>query len=212
MGYDRSRTNFEPRTQGDLCRSHNPLFRSGSTLIRGASTCVRRVPPMPARDPTTVQKQAAPIARALNVIAEATGRPFTMRDEPGRFRIQKAVYLLQRLGYPPAQRFDYNLYLMGPYSPDLTECYYALEDEGIRSAGTATDLSDPKRRVVVEALRHDDSFLEGLTTLLDVNRETRHLPAALAHARAIKPHINEPAWREVRGFLAANLKQLTAAT
>ncbi len=167
---------------------------------------------MSTTDPATLQKQAAPIARALNAIAEETRKPFTMRNEPGRFRIQKTVYLLQRLGYAPARRFDYNLYMMGPYSPELTACYYALEDRGLRAAGVATDLREPMRRVVAEALQHGDAFLEGLTTLLDVNRETHHLPAALARARAIKPHLDEPTWKEVRGFLAANLQQLTGAT
>ncbi len=149
---------------------------------------------MTAADSNTLRRQAAPIARALNEVAAATGKPFTMGSEPGRFRIQKPVYLLQRLGYPPARRFGYDLYLMGPYSPALTSCYYALEDDGLRAAGAASDLPGPMVQAVAEGLRRGDEFLEGLTTLLDVNRRTHHLPAALAHARAIKPHIGEPTW------------------
>ena len=144
------------------------------------------------------------IAKALNAIARVTGHPFTMRDEPGRFRIQKAVYLLKWMKYPPAQRFDYNLYLKGPYSPNLTAWYYEMQDQGMRSAGEAAGLGDPARRVVVAALGHDDSFLEGLTTLLDVSTETPHLPAALARAKAIKSHIADQTWKEVLRFLAIN--------
>jgi hypothetical protein len=162
-------------------------------------------------DPTTLRKQATPIAKALNAITASTGRPFTMRTEEGRFRIQKAVYLLKRLRYPPAGRFDYNLYLMGPYSPGLTACYYQLEDEGMSRAGKAADLPDATLRILAEALAKPNEFLEGLTTLLDVQLETGHLPAALAHAKAIKAHIALDTWKEVRAFLASH-PALTAAT
>ena len=162
-------------------------------------------------DPATLRRQGIPIAKALNAIAAATGKTFTMTDEAGRFKIQKAVCLLQRLGYPPAQRFDFNIYLKGPYSPDLTACYYALEDDGIRAAGEAVDIPPATLAILIEALRKSPAFLEGVTTLLDVNLQTRHLPAALARARAIKPHLEETTWKEVRGFLAAH-RELTAAT
>jgi hypothetical protein len=156
----------------------------------------------PQEQGAVVETEGRAIAKALNAIAKVAGHPFTMRDQPGRFRIQKAVYLLKWMKYPAAQRFDYNLYLKGPYSPNLTACYYELRDPGIQSAGLARDLSEPILGLVVDALRHDDSFLEGLTTLTDVLEKTRPLPAALARAKAIKPHIAEGTWREVREFLS----------
>lgn len=166
---------------------------------------------MPATDPTTLRRQATPIAKALNTIAQATGQPFTMTTEGGRFRIQKTVYLLRHLGYPSAQRFDYNLYFMGPYSPELSRCYYALDDDGIQAAGTTDDVPVVGRDLLVEALNHSDEFLEGLTTLLDVHREMTHLPAALAHAKAIKAHIEHGTWGEVKVFLQTH-RALTRAT
>jgi hypothetical protein len=169
------------------------------------------VPEMATADPATIRHQAVKIAKALNAVSAATHQPFSMADEGGRFRIQKTVYLLQRLGYAPAQRFGYNLYVRGPYSPDLTKCYYALGDDGITAADSAVDVPRETLRVVGEALAKPDGFLEGLTTLLDVNREIRHLPAALAHAKAIKPHLDESIWREVRRFIA-NEPRLTALT
>lgn len=152
-------------------------------------------------DPTTLQKQATPIAKALNAIAASPRPPFTMRTEEGRFHIQKAVYLLRYMDYPPARRFEYNLYLMGPYSPDLATCYYQLEDEGIRSAGAATDVPEPTLVVLREALAGTHEFLEGLTTLLDLKHETPDMPKAYARARSVKAHLDDATWKEVREFL-----------
>jgi uncharacterized protein YwgA len=159
---------------------------------------------MTGTDPTTLRRQGRPIAQALNTIAAGGVPSFTMQTEEGRFRIQKAVYLLRQLGYPSAQKFDYNLYLMGPYSPELSRCYYALEDEGLAAAGTTKDLREEKLQILRAALLRDHDFLEGLTTLLDVNRTMHHLPAALAHAKAIKRHLGEKTWEEVRAFLATH--------
>ena len=146
-------------------------------------------------------KQANPIARALNTVAARTSRTFTMRTQAGRFRIQKTVYLLKRLDYPPARRYDFNVYHMGPYSPTLTRAYYALEDDGIRSAGAATDIPTQTLTVLDDAVPRSDAFLEGLTTLLDVRAQGVSPIAALAQAKAIKSHLSESVWREVRAFL-----------
>lgn len=160
---------------------------------------------MPDSETGALRKKALSIAKALNAITAADSDiKFTKETEDGRFRIQKTVYLLKRLGYPAAQKFDFNLYLMGPYSPDLTKCYYELGDEGIRSAGIASDLSHTKRDLVIHAIRKGDDFLEGLTALLDVYRQVNHLPAALANAKALKRHIGPGTWKEVREFLGAN--------
>ena len=152
-----------------------------------------------------LRKKALSVAKALNAITAADGGiRFTKETEAGRFRIQKTIYLLNRLGYPAAQRFDFNLYLRGPYSPDLTKCYYDIGDEGIRLAGISSDLSPAKRDLVIGAIRKGDDFLEGLTALLDVNRQLNNLPRALVDAKALKPHLGPDTWREVRAFLAAN--------
>lgn len=148
-----------------------------------------------------LRKRGLTIAKALNALAPPIGRTFTMRTEEGRFRIQKAVYLLRYLRYAPAQGFVYNLYQMGPYSPDLTKCYFDLEDDGIRGAGVAKDIPGSTFALVTEAMRHDKSFLEALTTLLDVYSQTASLPVSLGQAKAIKPHLDEALWKEVRAFL-----------
>ncbi len=155
-------------------------------------------------DPEAVRRQAGPIAKALNKVEAETGRSFTMRTQPGRFRIQKTVYLLRHMGYPPAQRYSFNLYHMGPYSPDLAAAYYNLEDDGLGTAGASRDIPAATLATLKEALEQTDPFLEGLTTLLDTWRVSRDLRVALPQARAVKPHLNENTWKEVRRFITAH--------
>ncbi len=162
-------------------------------------------------DDNRAAAQFIPLAKALNRVAQVCGHPFTMRTQPGRFRIQKAAYLLKHLGYPPALGYSFNIYHMGPYSPELARAYYQLEDHGIRAAGVATDVPGTVLDVIADALDHEDPLLEGLTTLLDIWKESHSMPIALRQARAIKPHLSEPTWAEVRSFLKTH-PGLTAAT
>ncbi|MGI0055118.1 MAG: hypothetical protein ACREBZ_05325 [Thermoplasmata archaeon] len=156
---------------------------------------------MTTTDPTTLRRQAGPIVKALASIGHELGRPFTMQTQPGRFRIQKTVYLLKHSGYRPAGKYSFNLYHMGPYSPDLAAAYYAFEDAELRDSPRTNDISPATLAVLRDALGHDDPFLEGLTTTLDVWRAGNDLRVALSQARSIKPHLGEDTWREVRRFL-----------
>ena len=152
-------------------------------------------------DTATLQAKGRSIARALKALSGKTGRSFSMADKPGRFTIQKTVYLLRKLGYAPALKYDYNIYLNGPYSPNLAEVYYALDDNGLQSFSPATDLPPKTIAIVAEALKGTTDFLEGLTTCIDGISTSGSPPQALAWAKSIKPHINDITWREVRSFL-----------
>ena len=157
-----------------------------------------------------LRKQALPIARALNALSAHGVRTFTMRTQIGRFRIQKTVYLLRHAGYRPAQRFEFNIYHMGPYSPDLAKIYYLLGDDGIRAAGSADDIPANVIELIEEVSTKPDQFLEGLTTLLDVRSQTPTAASALAQSRYIKPHLSDSVWKEVRAFLQEHPALITA--
>lgn len=144
------------------------------------------------------------IVRALRTVSIHTGRRFTMSSKADRFTIQKTVYLLRRLGYPAAQQFDFNIYLNGPYSPDLAEVYYAYEDDGLRAAPPADNLKPAMIATVRDALRGSPEFLEGLTTVVDGIAQGRPAPDALAWAKSIKPHLNGGTWQEVQRFLGTH--------
>jgi len=171
----------------------------------------RRLTTLELMDPATLQHKGKSIAKALRAVSTKTNRPFTMMTKPGRFTIQKTVYLLKRLGYPPAARYDYNIYLNGPYSPGLAEVYYALSDDGLRSVGPATDIPPAVLDTIANATAGTSDFLEGLTTVIDGIATAGSPPSALAWAKSIKPHINEATWREVRAFLAKH-PELTRRT
>lgn len=160
--------------------------------------------------------RAVAIARALTVIAARTRKAFTMKHRGGRFRIQKTVYLLRRLGYGPAREYAFNLYLMGPYSRDLARDYYDLQDLGLHEAGPADDIPDEMAKTVEDALRvvpaaedeweepTNDDFLEGLSTAIDMGRRGVEADTAIERAKAIKPSLPSEAWGEVRRFLASH--------
>jgi hypothetical protein len=156
-------------------------------------------------------RDAKRIARALRTLADATGRPFTVENKADRIRAQKAVYLLKSAGYPSASVFSFNVYLNGPYSPDLTRAYFELGDSGLHEASPATDLPPGFVETFKEADGYGIEFLEALTTVLNLNQESRNLGQALGWARAMKPHIPAKVWLEVRSFLPKHLS-LTRST
>lgn len=162
-------------------------------------------------DTNTLLAKGRGIARALKAISARRGKDFTMHAKPGRFELQKTVYLLKRLKYPAASKFDYNIYLNGPYSPDLAQVYYALENAGLANAPPASDVPANTTRVVMAALSRGEDFLEGLTTVLDGSLRAGSLPQGLAWAKSIKPHLNEQTWGEVRAFLVQH-PELTRLT
>lgn len=145
--------------------------------------------------------KGGPIAKALNTISQGTGRMFSIETKTGRLEVQKIVYLLQRLDYPSARKFSYNIYLNGPYSPDLAEVYYALGDSGIAKCGTTKEMSPRVLETVRSAWKEGPDFLEGLTTVLDGNRQFGSLQHSLRWAQSIKPHLTNQTWSGVRSFL-----------
>ncbi|HTS33458.1 MAG TPA: hypothetical protein VMI55_05930 [Thermoplasmata archaeon] len=157
----------------------------------------------PADEPTLIA-QAGPIAKALNSVFAEAGEAPTMGSKVQRLKLQKAVYLLKRLGYPSARRWSFGTYLNGPYSPELAKAYYALGDSGIRQAGGASDIPAATLRTVADAIRKGPDFMEALATLLDGASQYPNLPAALAWARDLKPQIPGSTWTEVRGFLTSH--------
>lgn len=152
-------------------------------------------------DVGTLLSKGRPIARALRAVSMRTRKPFTMQTKSGRFLIQKTVYLLKVLGYEPARKYEYNIYLNGPYSPDLATIYYALEDSGLRDATSATDIPPRALDAVADALAESPDFLEGLTTVVDGCITQGGPTRALGWAKSIKPHLSDTVWQEVRAFL-----------
>ena len=162
------------------------------------------VPPSGRTVPINLPEGAQEVASALKAVGREMNREFQISTQDGRFRIQKAVYLLKRLRYPAAYRFSYNLYLRGPYSPDLAKAYYALRNSGLVTASPANDIPKTTLSIIVEALVKDDSFLEGLATALNVSSKKQPFQRALSRAKAIKPNIESAVWGEVERFVKSH--------
>jgi len=155
--------------------------------------------------------QGRGLAKALRRVSTELGRPLTMASKLGRLEIQKVTYLLKTLGYPAAQKFEFNIYLNGPYSPKLAQVYYALEVDGIAAAEPARDLTPTQLATVVDAARLGPDFLEALTTVIDGSRTQGGFSRSLSWARSIKPHLTDQTWTGVRTFLSRH-RELTGAT
>ena len=69
---------------------------------------------------------------ALGLFADGLGiGPDHLNSFAGRKTFQKAIYLLQEGPRPWDMGFRYNLYIRGPYSPQLAEAGYGLLDDPV---------------------------------------------------------------------------------
>lgn len=86
-------------------------------------------------------------------------------DEDGfvsRLRLQKAAYLLKRMGVEPFTKYEFNIYLRGPYSPELAKEYYGeLGEEKEKPEITVEKLESLKWFV-----EHDEKWLEIASSIL----------------------------------------------
>jgi len=140
------------------------------------------------------------LAGILKRLAEVTGRKFDAGDFWSRFRIQKAVYLLQASGYPSRSQYRFNLYLRGPYSPDLAKDYYDIDGWAPDARGLvpSADIPDKNLSIVRDAIGKGEYFLEALVTLHSViETEGKDREGAFEVARRLKPEREayfEQAW------------------
>ncbi len=151
------------------------------------------------------------LASILRRLAQETGQAFDPSVFENRVRIQKAIYLLQSTGYGPATRWDFSMFVRGPYSPSLTREYYGFEGLSIRPAAPA---SIPGRYLnpVVEATKKGVAFMECVATLHLVTRNNpgRSKKELLAQTALLKPELKrylQEAW----AFLQAH-RLLRAST
>lgn len=159
-------------------------------------------------DAAAIRARGKTIVKALRRVGDSTNHPPRMDSKEDRIRLQKLVYLLRAGGYGPARKFNFNLYMNGPYSPDLAEVYYQFEETGVVDAAPTGDIPTTLLGEVVDADRKGVVFLEALATALDLTISLRQkgagraaLGAGLKWAESIKPQIPKDTWGEVRSFL-----------
>src|SRR5438132_2932769 len=82
-----------------------------------------------------------------------------------RLRLQKASFLLNYLSVQPFTKYNFNLYLRGPYSSRLASEYYDLD--GISPA--AVDLSKNEKTLLEWFATLDEATLEVASSILLIN-------------------------------------------
>jgi len=82
-----------------------------------------------------------------------------------RLRVQKAVYLLQALGFPTG--YEFSMYIRGPYSPELANDYMELaREELVREYAKYAEVEEERWGPVVDKLAVEDVLvLEVVATL-----------------------------------------------
>lgn len=93
------------------------------------------------------------------------------KDDTGfhiRFRIQKCVYMAQRLGL--GTDYNYGKYVYGPYSRDLTRAYYDYDPAAPIEEPLPPDF-DQIGDVVLRAYSKGFGWMEVATTILEDMRE-----------------------------------------
>jgi len=111
------------------------------------------------------------LATFVNILEKSAIHKFNLDDFISRLRMQKYVYLARFFGFDLGYR--YNLYLRGPYSPDLAEDYYQLKDRGEWADSSIPAIKfDKFARLVREK---DHGWLEIATTIHFIWESNRSL-------------------------------------
>lgn len=98
---------------------------------------------------------------------------FNINSFDHRIKLQKCVYIAKILGWD-CPHYSYNIYMRGPYSPDLTSDYYAIANQYLGLDNYVSHL--PKfdaDRFAQTVGGKDIGWLEIATTLLSVYKNNR---------------------------------------
>ena len=107
-----------------------------------------------------------------------------------RLKLQKYVLLAKHLGMP--FRYQYGIYLYGPYSSPLAADYYALARNGRQDGRLPAAVPDEFRQDdFLKAVHNDPKWLEVAATIVDRNTHTDGHAALLDEVCRIKSVYSE---------------------
>ncbi|MGC8696766.1 MAG: hypothetical protein ACP5UD_10235 [Conexivisphaera sp.] len=124
------------------------------------------------------------------------GDPASFRS---RLKVQKYVYFARFFDYDLG--YEYNLYVHGPYSPELAEDYYAIDYDDLKGAKPA-NIRDEERYISLLSGR-DDTWLEIASTVMMIAERYPGIPEdeLVDLTLYAKPWAKEEYVREVMGEL-----------
>jgi len=106
-------------------------------------------------------------------------------------RVQRAVYLLQALGFPTG--YEFSMYIRGPYSPELASDYQKLVEGGlVRECAKYAEVEEERWGPIVDKLAVEDVLvLEVAATLYDLLDAGWPLEEAEERVMELKPYATE---------------------
>jgi len=112
-----------------------------------------------------------------------------------RLRVQKASYLLRYLGVHPFTKYDFSLYIHGPYSTELAREYYSEKSE----EATVPEIDNDTLELLKWFMDHNDRWLEIATSILMIREQYTKIKdrEVLSILKLSKPWLSEDEFREV---------------
>ncbi len=116
------------------------------------------------------------LAGFVEALRRSIGFEFNVNRFDHRLRLQKLVYLAKTLDVPNLE-YDFNLYLRGPYSPELADDYYHLDkDFKVGENYVNAFLNDPSFKKLVRLVKgKDGTWLEIAATLVELSKVVDNL-------------------------------------
>jgi len=119
-------------------------------------------------------------------------------DEEGfdrRLRVQKAAFLLKKMGIAPFTEYNFSLYIRGPYSPELAKDYYG----DLPQTSDKVNIPKDKLEIFDSFMKNDEKWLEVATsTLMIVERYPKiNKKEVLDALRLSKPWVQEDYFAEI---------------
>ena len=112
------------------------------------------------------------------------------RQFTNRLKLQKYVLLAKHLGMP--FRYQYGMYLYGPYSSVLAADYYELaRDDSQNKRLPATTPNEFKKDDFLKAVNNDPEWLEIAATIIDRNEHTKDRTTLMEKVCRIKSEFSE---------------------
>jgi|GEM_PF-1960909 len=119
----------------------------------------------------------------------------------GRFFAQKGVYVLKALGYKGVKKYNFSLYIKGPYCSELADDYYALNVKDPKEKWPpSSDIPEEYGKIINHAFEKDKEFLETVATLHSIYESNKgvSIEKIKAQCEYIKPKSKEyieEAWK-----------------
>jgi len=176
-----------------LVLSRITRFKKISFALNSKTIYYRRSPFNVAEDciseVSTMGERKNELKEFLQFLDDRCGFVFDVDRFDHRIMLQKYVFIAKFLGWD--HDYNYNLYIRGPYSPDLAKAYYNLDEISSACDRSAYSLDEERFASIIKGKRV--SWLEVGTTMLSLYSNCRYTidrdkisPFLLERTRTIK--------------------------